>query len=188
MPSNEDITGLLVEWCDGDQTALERLVPVVESELRRLAHNYMNHERAGHLLQTTALVNEAYIRLVRQDKVRWQNRAHFFAIAAQTMRRILLNYARDQKRAKRGGGAIQVSLQEVAHTTSETPIEIIALDDALKRLSAIDERKGRIVELRYFGGLSIEETAEVLGIAPITVIRNWNMAKAWLAREIRDGA
>jgi RNA polymerase sigma-70 factor (ECF subfamily) len=184
-PSN--ITSLLVAWCNGDQTALDKLLPLVEKELHHIASRYMSRESPGHTLQTTALVNEAYLRLIKQKNVRWQNRAHFFAIAAQIMRRILLNHARDQHRLKRGGHAIQVSLSEVCSMTVEKSSELIALDDALTHLAAVDERKSRVVELRYFGGLSIEETAEVLDISTITVIRDWNMAKAWLAREIKYG-
>ncbi len=185
MPSHSEITSLLVAWCSGDQTALEKLLPLVESELHAIASRYMSHESPGHTLQTTALLNEAYIRLIGQKNVRWQNRAHFFGIAAQIMRRILLNYARDQHRIKRGGRAIQVSLSEVCMMPTEEASDLIALDDALKQLAVIDERKGRVVELRYFGGLSVEETAEVLGVSAITVIRDWNIAKAWLAREIK---
>jgi len=186
MTSRSDITGLLIAWCNGDQTALDRLVPLVEKELHRLAHHYMYRERPGHTLQTTALVNEAFLRLMDQKRVRWQNRAHFFGIAAQIMRRILLNYARDQNRVKRGGGAIELSLSEVDVMSDEKSVELVALDDALKRLALVDERKSKVVELRYFGGLSIEETAEVLKVSPITVMRDWNMARAWLAREIAD--
>ena len=185
-PPSSEITRLLIAWCDGDRTALDNLMPLVERELHRLARHYMRKEDPGHTLQTTALVNEAYLRLIDQKNVRWQNRAHFFGIAAQIMRRILLNHARDRHRAKRGGRAVQVSLSEVAVMSEAKSSELIALDEALKRLEAIDERKSRIVELRYFGGLSVDETAEVLKISPITVIRHWNMAKAWLAREIRQ--
>ena len=188
MPLSSEVTGLLIDWSNGDRSALERLVPLVEKELGRLAHHYMNREHPGHTLQTTALVNEAYIRLMDQKRVRWQNRAHFFGIAAQIMRRILLNYARDQKRAKRGGGAIQVSLSEGDAISAERSVELIALDDALTRLASVDERKSRVVELRYFGGLSVEETAEVLKVSQITVIRDWNLAKAWLAREMTNEA
>ncbi|HEV7860414.1 MAG TPA: sigma-70 family RNA polymerase sigma factor [Pyrinomonadaceae bacterium] len=187
MPPTSEITILLTDWCNGDQTALEKLMPLVERELHHIASRYMRRENPSHTLQTTALVNEAYLRLVDQKNVRWQNRAHFFAIAAQIMRRILLNYARDRHRAKRGGRAIQVSLSEVSMMSEEKSSELIALDEALKRLAAVDERKCRVVELKYFGGLSVEETAEVLQVAPITVMRDWNMAKAWLAREIRNG-
>jgi RNA polymerase sigma-70 factor, ECF subfamily len=180
-----DITQLLIAWCEGDAKALGSLMPLVERELHRIARHYMRRENPGHTLQTTALVNEAYLRLIDQKNVRWQNRAHFFGIAAQVMRRILLNYARDRHRAKRGGHAVQVSLSEVAVMSEEKSSELIALDEALVRLAVIDERKARVVELRFFGGLSVEETAEVLKVAPVTVIRHWNMAKAWLAREIR---
>jgi RNA polymerase sigma factor (TIGR02999 family) len=187
MSSPSEITELLIGWCNGDQTALDRLVPLVERELHRLAHAYLHRERPGHTLQTTALVNEAYLRLMGQNRVQWQNRAHFFGITAQIMRRILLNYARDQKRIKRGGGAIQVSVSEVDVVSVERSFELIALDEALNRLALIDERKSKVVELRYFGGLSVDETAEVLKVSQITVMRDWNMAKAWLAREIANG-
>ncbi|HEV2860743.1 MAG TPA: sigma-70 family RNA polymerase sigma factor [Pyrinomonadaceae bacterium] len=186
MPHPSEITGLLVAWSDGDQTALETLLPLIERELHRIARHYMRRENPGHTLQTTALVNEAYFRLVDQKSVRWQNRAHFFGIAAQIMRRILLNYARDSHRVKRGGHAVQVSLSEVAVVGEERSAELIALDEAMQRLALIDERKCRVVELRYFGGLSVEETAEVLGVSAVTVARDWKMAKAWLAREIRN--
>lgn len=185
-PSTENITGLLVNWCNGDAAAFDKLAPLVENELRRLAHRYMRKESPGHTLQTTALVNEAYLRLINQTQVQWQNRAHFFGIAAKMMRRILLNYARDQRRDKRGGGAIQISLSEVAAISSAKSKELILLDEALNKLAEVDQRKSQVVELRYFGGLSVEETAEVLKISPITVMRDWNMAKAWLMREIID--
>lgn len=158
---------------------------MVERELHRLAHSYMRKEKPNHTLQTTALVNEAYLRLVDQRNTRWQNRAHFFGIAAQIMRRILMNYARDRDRIKRGGEAIQVSLAEVDVASGTKPIDLLALNEALDRLAAIDERKVRVVECRYFGGLSVVETAEVLKISQITVTRDWNMARAWLAREIK---
>jgi RNA polymerase sigma-70 factor (ECF subfamily) len=186
--SSLDITQLLIAWCDGDQTALEKLMPMVEKELHRIASNYMRRENPDHTLQTTALVNEAYLRLVDQKSTRWQNRAHFFGIAANIMRRILLNYARDRQRQKRGGRAVQVSLSEVAVMTTEKSEELIALDDALKKLEAIDARKCHIVELRFFGGLSVDETAEFLKISPPTVARDWKLAKAWLRREIRHGS
>jgi RNA polymerase sigma-70 factor (ECF subfamily) len=153
-----------------------------------MAGHYMRKEGPGHMLQTTALVNEAYFRLVDQKSVQWQNRAHFFGIAAQIMRRILMNYARDRHRAKRGGRAVQVSLSEVAVMSEAKSSELVALDEALNRLAAIDQRKSLVVELRYFGGLSVEETAEVLKVSPITVIRHWNIAKAWLARELSNEA
>jgi RNA polymerase sigma factor (TIGR02999 family) len=185
-PTSE-ITGLLVDWSNGDQTALEKLLPLVEQELRRLAHSYMRRENRDHTLQTTALVNEAYLKLIDQKKTRWQNRAHFFGIAAQIMRRILLNYARDQHREKRGGKAVQVSLSEASVVCLEKPEELIALDEALERLAAVDERKSRVVELRYFGGLEIDEIAEVLKVSPITVMRDWKFARAWLFREMGHG-
>jgi RNA polymerase sigma factor (TIGR02999 family) len=184
MPPSSEFTRLILAWSDGDQAALEKLLPLVEKELHRIASHYMRKENPGHTLQTTALVNEAYFRLIGQKNVRWQNRAHFFGISAQIMRRILLNYARDRHRDKRGGGAVQVSLSEVAVMSEAKSSELIALDEALEKLAAIDERKSRVVELRYFGGLSVEETAEVMKVSSITVIRHWNMAKAWLAREL----
>ena len=185
-PPSSEITGLLVDWANGDQTALERLLPLVERELHRLAHNYMRREDKDHTLQTTALVNEAYLKLVDQNKTHWQNRAHFFAIAAKIMRRILLNYARDRHREKRGGKAIQVSLSEAAVVFMEQTEELIALDEALQRLAVLDERKSRVVELRYFGGLDVDETAEVLKVSPITVMRDWRFARAWLSREMEN--
>ena len=183
-----EITRLLIAWCDGDKTAFDKLTPLVERELHRIARHYMHRENPGHTLQTTALVNEAYIRLVNQREVRWQNRAHFFGIAAQIMRRILLNHARNRHRVKRGGGAMQVSLSEAAVVSEEKSAELVALDEALERLAEVDERKARVVELRYFGGLSVEESAEVLGVSQVTVMRDWNMAKAWLTREMRNEA
>lgn len=185
-PSSE-ITGLLVDWSNGDQTALEKLLPLVEQELHRLAHSYMRREKGDHTLQTTALVNEAYLKLIDQKKTHWQNRAHFFGIAAKIMRRILLNYARDQHRQKRGGQALQVSLSEASVVCLEKPEELIALDEALQRLAVTDERKAQVVELRYFGGLDVDETAEVLKVSPITVMRDWRFARAWLFREIGNG-
>jgi RNA polymerase sigma factor (TIGR02999 family) len=181
----QEITELLLAWNQGDEQALDRLMPLVHRELHRLAHHYMAGERPGHPLQTTALVNEAYFRLVDQKSVRWQNRAHFFAIAAQIMRRILLNHARDRHRAKRGGRAVQVSLSEVAGLGDERSAELIALDEALVRLAEFDPRKARVVELRHFGGLTAAEAAEVLGVSVVTVERDWRAAKAWLAREVR---
>jgi RNA polymerase sigma factor (TIGR02999 family) len=187
MPSaDEEITGLLVNWSNGDQAALEKLLPLVERELHRLAHSYMRREDPNHTLQTTALINETYLRLVDQKRVKWQNRAHFFGIAAQIMRRFLSNYARDQNRAKRGGGAVHVSLSSVAIMTVEKAKELIDLDEALKKLALVNERAAQVVELRYYGGLSVEETAEVLNVAPITVERDWRYARAWLRREMND--
>ena len=186
MNPSSEITRLLIEWSEGNRTALDKLFPLIEKELHRLAHYYMQRLQPGNTLQTTALINETYLRLVDQRDVHWQNRAHFFGISAQIMRRILLNYLRDKKRYKRGGGAVAVSLSEVAVISPEKSGEIIALEEALRRLELIDERKSKVVELRYFGGLSVEETAEVLKISKITVMRDWNMAKAWLARAIRN--
>lgn len=184
MTAAIEITGLLIAWRGGDEAALEKLLPLVEKELRRLAHYYMRRLKPGNTFQTTALINETYIKLVNQKSVDWKNRAHFYGIAANMMRRILLNYIRDQKRQKRGGANIRVSLSETLVVSNEKTNELLALDDALTRLAHIDERKGRVVELRYFGGMSVAETAEVLRVSEITVIRDWKMAKAWLAREI----
>lgn len=175
----------MVAWGDGDKAVLDKLLPLVETELRRIAHNYMRRKNGQHTLQTTALVNEAYLKLINQRDVQWQNRAHFFGLSAQIMRRILLNHARDRAAEKRGGGGEHVPLDEGAALTREKSAELIALDEALERLAAFDKTKSRIVELRYFGGLTIEETAEVLGVAAITVSTHWRLAKAWLAREIR---
>ena len=184
MPAPTEITELLVSWCDGDQSALETLAPLVEKELHRIAHSFMRRERQGHMLQTTALVNEAFIRLVNQDRVRWKNRAHFFGIAGQLMRRILSNYARDQNRLRRGGGALQVSLSEASIVSTVKLDEVLIIDEALGRLAAIDTRMSRMVEMRYFGGLTIEEVAEVLCVSVPTVERDWKFARAWLAREL----
>jgi len=178
------MTDLLAAWSDGDREALDRLLPLVERELHRLAHHYMSRERPDHTLQTSALVNEAYLKLVDQTRVRWQNRAHFFAIAAQTMRRILIDHARRRRYDKRGGGARPLPLDEAAHITDERAAELVALDDALKLLQDVDERKARVVELRYFGGLSIEEVSEVLKVSPDTVGREWRRARAFLLREM----
>ncbi len=179
------VTELLVAWNNGEESALTQLLPIVEIELRRIAHNYMRRERGNHTLQTSALVNEAYVKLVDQRDVHWQNRSHFFALSAQIMRRILLNHARDRVADKRGGGAEHVALDDAVILTKKKSAELIALDEALEKLAKFDETKSRIVELRYFGGMTLEETAEALGIAPITVSVNWRLAKAWLAREIR---
>src|SRR6266487_2510607 len=185
-PAPHEVTQLLIDWGNGNRSALDKLMPLVDRELHRLAHSYMRRENPGHTLQTTALVNEAYLKLIDQKRTHWQNRAHFFGIAAQIMRRILLNYARDQHRAKRGGKAIQVSLSEAAVISLEKTRELIALDEALKRLAAVDERKSQVVELRYFGGLDVEEAAEVLKVSPITILRDWKFAKAWLVREMEN--
>jgi RNA polymerase sigma factor (TIGR02999 family) len=183
-PSPHEVTQLLLDWSNGNQAALDKLMPLVYGELHRLAHQYMNRERPGHTLQTSGLVNEAYLRLVDQREVHWQNRAHFFGIAAQLMRRILVDYARSRHFAKRGGDAWQVSFDEAVIVSPERATEVVALDDALKRLAVIDERKSQIVEFRFFGGLSIEETAEVLKVSPGTIMRDWTLAKAWLRKEM----
>ena len=180
-----DVTQLLLEWSNGDQSALDKLVPVVDRELRRLAHHYMSRERAGHTLQTTALVNEAFVRLVNRKSVQWQNRAHFFGIAAQLMRTILVDHARSHACAKRGGGAGKLELDEALAVSQQKAAEVIALDDALKELALIDPQQSRIVELRFFGGLTVEEAAEVLHVSPATIKREWSSAKAWLYRELQ---
>jgi RNA polymerase sigma factor (TIGR02999 family) len=183
-PSAQEVTQLLVEWGNGNRAALDKLMPLVYEELRRLARRYMKREREGHTLQTSALVNEAYLKMVNERDMRWQNRAHFFAVAAQLMRMILIDHARARKVAKRGGRADQVPLDEAVAVSEERAAELIALDDALKALQAVDERKSRIAELRFFGGLSVEETAEALNISQATVMREWRLAKAWLHREL----
>jgi RNA polymerase sigma factor (TIGR02999 family) len=187
-PSTPEVSALLLAWSQGDQTALEKLTPLVYQELRRLARGYMGHERAGHTLQTTALVHEAYLRLVDSSRVRWQNRAHFFAVSAQLMRRILVDFARARQYQKRGGEAVRVSLAEAFEVAEGQEADLVALDDALHSLAAVDPRKSRVVELRFFGGLSVEETAEVLQVSPDTVMRDWRLAKLWLLREISKGA
>jgi len=176
----KSVTQLLVAWSDGDSTALNQLVPLVNEELRRLARSYMRRERPDHTLQTTALVNEAYLKLVDQKQVHWQNRAHFLAIAARLMRRILVDYARQRQYQKRGGGALQVTLGHAESVALEQTPDLVALDEALAELGKMDLRRGRVVELRFFGGLSIEETAEVLKVSPTTIERDWTIAKAWL--------
>jgi len=179
-----EVTQLLIDWSNGDRAALDKLIPVVEEELRRLAHRYMSRERAGHTLQTTALVNEAFVRLVNRKDVHWQNRAHFFGIAAQLMRTILVDHARSHASAKRGGGANKLELDEAMVVSQQKASEVLALDDALKQLALIDPQQSRIVELRFFGGLTIEETAEVMHLSPATIKREWSTAKAWLYREL----
>jgi RNA polymerase sigma-70 factor (ECF subfamily) len=182
--SPQQVTRLLVAWSDGDGAARDELMPLVYEELRRLAHRCMSRERPGHTLQTSALVNEAYLRLVDQKNVRWQDRAHFFGIAARLMRQVLVDYARKRRYAKRGGEARRVPLDEALVVSEERADEVVALDDALKSLAEIDPRQSQIVELRFFGGLSIEETAEVLAVSPGTVMRDWTLAKAWLRRAV----
>lgn len=178
--SPNEVTQLLVAWGNGDQAALDQLMPLVYSELHRLAHRHIKKERPGHTLQTSALLNEAFLRLVDQRDVQWQGRAHFFSIAAQMMRRILVDYARSRRFAKRGGDAQQISFDEELVVSRQLSADVLQLHDSLNELANIDERKSKIVELKFFGGLSIEETAEVLGVSPGTVMRDWTLAKAWL--------
>jgi len=185
--SAKDVTQLLLDWTNGNKEAVDKLMPLVYEELRRVADRFLRRERPDHTLQTTALVHEAYLRLIDQRDVRWQNRAHFFAIAAQLMRRILVNHARDKYAVKRGGFAEKVSLDEALSLSATRDVDLVALDDALTGLASIDSQQSRIVELRFFGGLTIEETAEVLGISPATVKNKWSMARAWLHREIGKG-
>ncbi|HEY9500753.1 MAG TPA: sigma-70 family RNA polymerase sigma factor [Pyrinomonadaceae bacterium] len=179
-----EVTQLLVAWGNGDHSALDQLMPLVYDELHRLAHRHMAQERPEHTLQTSALINECFFRLIDQRNVRWQNRAQFFGIAATAMRRILVSYARSRKRIKRGAGALQISFDEETFLTEERAAEIVALDEALELLAIVDKRKSQVVELRFFGGLSIDDTAEVLNVSPGTVMRDWTLAKAWLRREI----
>jgi RNA polymerase sigma factor (TIGR02999 family) len=179
-----EITEMLAAWKDGDKSALEDILPLVTRELRQLAHTHMRKEAINHTLQTTALINEAYLKLIEQKNVQWQSRSHFFAIASKVMRRILLDHAKTRLRDKRGGGAIHVELEEASNISIEKSTELIALDEVLNRLAEVDLLKSQIVEMRHFGGMSVEETAEALGIAPITVMRHWNLAKAWLRREM----
>ena len=178
------VTELLRAWSDGDDGALEQLTPLVEAELRRLARAYMRRERRGHTLQTTALVNEAFLRLTDARRVRWQDRAHFLGISARLMRRVLVDHARSRGYRKRGGGAQRVTLDEGLVTSPEPAVDVVALDRALEALAAVDVRKSRVIELRFFGGLSVEETAEVLHVSPDTVKRDWRLAKLWLLREL----
>ena len=188
MPTtaSHEVTQLLMAWNDGDQSALERLIPLVHAELHRIARRYMRNERAGHTLQTSALINEAYMRLIDAQQVHWQNRAHFFAIAAQLMRRVLVDFARSHGYKKRGGGAFQVSLDETMVITKERGEDLVALDEALSALSELDERKGRVVEMRFFGGLSEKEIAETLAVSQETVRRDWRLAKSWLRRRLSE--
>src|SRR5215467_837155 len=187
MASPRQVTELLLAWSQGQSSALEDLLPLVHNELQRLAHHYMAGQRPGHTLQTTALVNEAYLRLVDCSRVRWQNRAHFFAVSARLMRRILVDFARSRGYLKRGAGVRPLSLQKSPDIFQPTDPDVVALDDALNALAAIDPRKSRVVELRFFGGLTAEETAEVLKVSPDTVLRDWKLAKVWLHRELSRG-
>jgi RNA polymerase sigma-70 factor, ECF subfamily len=186
MPSPQEITQWLVAWSQGDRTAFEKLMPLVYSELHRIARRYMERENPGHTLQTTAVIHEAYLRLADQPDVQWQNRAHFYGFAARVMRHILVDYARGRLSMKQGGNMQHVSLDEAAVASLQPTAELIALDDALKQLESVDARKSRVVEMRYFGGLNVEEVAEVLKVSSITVIRDWNMAKAWLYRALKS--
>jgi RNA polymerase sigma-70 factor (ECF subfamily) len=180
-----DVTGLLARWQDGDEAALQQLLPIVHEELRRLARRQMAGERPDHTLQPTALVNEAYLRLVNLKEMQWQNRAHFFAMAARLMRRVLVDFARSRGYQKRGGDARAVSFTEALGVAEGRPTDVVALDDALEALARVDERKSRVIELRFFGGLSIEEAAEVLNVSRETVKRDWTFAKMWLLRQLR---
>src|SRR2546423_6488694 len=182
MPSSarDQVTQLLSAWRGGDSAALDRLIPLVQPELQRLAHRYMSKERPGHTLQTTVLVHDAYLQLADQTHPDWQNRAHFFAVAAQLMRRIMVDHARQRQALKRGGGALKVTLDEAAHAVEERAVELLALDEALEKLAAFDKRKADVVEMRYFGGLTMEEIADVLKVHVNTVSREWSAARAWL--------
>lgn len=188
--AGDDLTGLLIEWRQGDRAALDRLTPLVYDEIRRIAHRYVQREREGHTLQTTALVNEAYLRLAGQQQINWQNRAHFFAVTAQVMRHILIDYARRRHYVKHGGEAQRIAFDEALATeeavlmSKPRAAELLALDEALDELAKLDPRKSRVVELRYFGGLSLDETAEVLEVSPMTVRRDWRAAKAWLYKAV----
>jgi len=183
--SEEEVTALLRRWRDGDEAALNKLTPLVYDELHRLAHKYIRRERPGHTLQTTALVNEAYVRLVDQNSVDWQNRAHFFGVAAQVMRHILVDYARQQTAVKRGGGVGRFNLDEGLIVSKESAAELVALDEALKALSNLYPRRSKVVELRYFGGLNNKEASEILNVSETTIERDWRFARAWLFREMR---
>jgi len=184
--TRQEVTQLLGDWSGGDESALEKLVPLVQPELHRLAHHYMSRERPGHTLQTTAILNEAYLRLVDNRTPVWQGRTHFIAAAARLMRRIMVDHARERQSLKRGGGAVKVTFDEAALVTQTRSQQLLDLDEALERLVAQDARKSQIVELRYFGGLTVEETAEFLKLSPRTVEREWTMAKAWLYRELSE--
>ena len=185
-PSSNEVTQLLLAWSEGDKEALERLMSVVYAELQRLARHYLRRERPGHTLQTTALVNEAYMRLIDARMVQWQNRAHFFAISARLMRQILVDFARERGYQKRGGGAHRIPLDEALVIGGQPDEDLVALDAALRGLAQIDERKSQVVELRFFGGLTVEETAGVLNVSPETVRRDWRLAKSWLRRRLSE--
>jgi RNA polymerase sigma factor (TIGR02999 family) len=186
--NSHEVTQLLIAWSNGDKAALNKLMPLIYGELRQLARHYMSRERPGHTLQTTALVNEAYVKLVNRKGVHWQNRAHFFAIAAHLMRSILVDHARGHAYAKRGGGGRKIELNEAMVVSQQRAAEVVALDDALEQLAEIDPRQSRIVEMRFFGGLTIEETAEVVGLSTATIKREWSTAKAWLYHELNKNS
>jgi len=186
-PSSREVTGLLQAWGKGDEEALQKLMPLVYAQLHRAAHRYMARERPGQVLQTTALIHETYLRLISVRQVKWQDRAHFLAICAQLMRRILIDFARSRNYQKRGGAALHLSVDEAALLTAHPDFNLVALDDALNRLALVDPRKSRVVELRFFGGLSVKETAEVMKVSADTVMRDWKLAKVWLLRELSGG-
>ena len=188
METPQEITDLLLAWERGDHSALEKLIPLVEAELRRIAKGYMRHEKPGHILQTTALVNEAYVKLIAQDRVHWKNRSHFFAIAAQCMRRVLMDYAKNRLRAKRGGDRQQIQLSDAVLISDAQSEELLELDEALQKLAIEDNRKVKVVELRYFCGFDMKETAEFLNVSEATVARDWRLARAWLRRELGTNA
>lgn len=187
MSGAGEITGLLADWRNGNQAALDKLLPLVYDELRRVASSYMRRERSDHMLQTTALVHEAYLRMVDSQNVNYETRTHFFAVAAQVMRHILVDYARGRARVKRGDGQPALACSDIAVLSDDRADEVIAVHSALEKLTALDARKGRVFELRYFGGMSVDETAEALAVSPVTIARDWRMAKAWLRREIAPG-
>lgn len=187
LSPSQDVTGLLVAWGQGDEEALQKLMPLVYEQLHAAARRYMAGERPGHTLQTTALIHETYLRLVDVRKVKWQDRAHFLAVCAQLMRRILIDFARSRRYQKRGGAAAHVSFDEALMVTAQPDANLVALDEALNRLSKVDDRKSKVVELRFFGGLDVKETAEAMKISPDTVMRDWKLAKVWLLRELRRG-
>ncbi len=186
-PSVDDVTGLLQAWSAGEERALQKLIPLLYEQLHRAAHRYMAGERTGHTLQTTALVNEVYLQLIDVRRINWQNRMQFLAVCAQMMRRILTDFARCRRSQKRGGGAPPIPFDEAVCVATERSSDLLALDDALMALASIDQRKSHVVELRFFGGLSVNETAEVLGVSPETVMRDWRLAKVWLLRELSRG-
>ena len=188
LPNTAEVTGLLLKWGQGNDSALERLIPLVYDELHRIARRHIGHEAIGHSLQPTALVNEAYLRLVAAHNVAWQDRTHFLAVSARIMRRILVDHARSRRYQKRGGDAVRVTFDEALAVSDESTQDLVALDDALVALETFDERKSRVIELRFFGGLSVEETASVLEVSPDTVLRDWRLAKAWLRREMCTGS